>query len=142
MYAEANYPDWVYVAIVALFALICHLALIDPKKRKQQKGQYNEIRGELPRIAATKPTPKPKAPERPKPIPQYKEPKKPTISPETLTAMHIQADAERAIAEALERKAKYIPDPVKRARIEKQAANSWVRFNSILDKLDKLESSV
>ena len=140
---ESAYPGWVYIAIIALFALICHLALIEPKEHKGKKGSpYDEVRSELPRISTPKPTPKPKVPEQPKPIPQHKEPKKPTISAETLAAMHIQADAERAIAEALERKAKHIPDPVKRARIEKQAANSWVRFNSILDKLDKLESSV
>ena len=83
-----------------------------------------------------------KAPHNPTAAPKPKAPRKPTISPETLIAMHIQAEKEQAIAEALERKAKYIPDPVKRARIEKQAANSWVRFNSILDKLEKLESSV
>jgi hypothetical protein len=55
--------------------------------------------------------------------------------------MHKQADAERAIAEALEHKAQYITDPVKRARIEKQAALSWTRFNKILDTIDKLTAS-
>ena len=65
-------------------------------------------------------------------------PKKPKASPETLEAMHKQADAERAIAEASEHKAPYITDPVKRARIEKQAQTSWLRFNQILDRIDKL----
>ena len=67
--------------------------------------------------------------------------KRAAISPETIEAMHKQADAERAIAEALEHKAQYITDPVKRARIEKQAALSWTRFNKILDSIDKLTAS-
>ena len=62
----------------------------------------------------------------------------PDINPETLKAMHKQADAERAIAEALEGKAQRTHDTIKRARLEKQAANSWVRFNKILDQIDKL----
>jgi len=76
------------------------------------------------------------APKQPKPNP--KTPVKPAINPETLKAMHIQADAERGIAEALECKAKSEIDPVKRARIEKQAALAWVRFNTILDKIDRI----
>lgn len=72
------------------------------------------------------------------PTSKPKKPKRATISPETIEAMHKQADAERALAEALERKAQYVSDPVKRARIESQAANSWKRFNSILDKIDSL----
>lgn len=63
--------------------------------------------------------------------------KPPRISPETVEALHRQADAERHVAEALERKARYTPDPVKSARIEKQAALAWVRFNKILDQIDK-----
>ena len=63
--------------------------------------------------------------------------KPPRISPETIEALHKQADAERRIAEALERKAQYTPDPVQSARIEKQAAAAWVRFNQILDRIDK-----
>lgn len=80
--------------------------------------------------------------EPPKKTPQKQEkpakPTRPGPSPETIEAMHKQADAERAIAEALERKALYTSDPVKRARIDKQAANSWLRFNKILDQIDKL----
>ena len=67
-----------------------------------------------------------------------KQPVKPQVNPETLKAMHKQADAERAIAEALERKMLHTPDPIKHARLEKQAANSWLRFNKILDQIDKL----
>lgn len=63
--------------------------------------------------------------------------KPPKVSPETVEALHKQADAERHVAEALERKARYTPDPVKSARIEKQAALAWVRFNKILDQIDK-----
>ena len=75
----------------------------------------------------------------PKPITKpVNKSKKPTTSPETIEAMHKQADAERAIAEALEHKAQYITDPVKRARIEKQAALSWTQFNKILDRIDRL----
>lgn len=137
MYAEANYSDWVYIAIIALFALVCHLALVEPKKHKKQKNQYNEIRAELPRISAQKATPKPvESPKKPRG--GSSKPDKPGPSKETIKAMHVQADAERAIAEALERKAEHTPDPVKRARIARQAANSWLRFNKILDQIDKI----
>lgn len=77
----------------------------------------------------------------PKPKPPKPEPAKPVkskINPETLKAMHKQADAERGIAEALERKMLHTPDPIKHARLEKQAANSWLRFNKILDQIDKI----
>lgn len=80
----------------------------------------------------------------PKPKPPKAEPAKPTrpakpqVNPETLKAMHKQADAERAIAEALERKMLRTTDPVKHARLEKQAANSWLKFNKILDQIDKI----
>lgn len=75
------------------------------------------------------------------PVKQPANPPKNIPSPDTLKALHTLADAERGIAETLERKMQYTPDPVKRARLEKQAANSWYRFNSILDKIDKAESS-
>lgn len=137
MYAEANYSDWVYTASVALFALICHLALVEPKKHKKKKNQYNEIQAGSPRISTQKATPKPvESPKRP--LGKSSKPDKPAPSKETLSAMHVQADAERAIAEALERKAEHTPDPVKRARIARQAANSWLRFNKILDQIDKI----
>lgn len=67
-------------------------------------------------------------------------PTRPGPSPETIEAMHKQADAERAIAEALQRRADRESDPVKRARIERQVTNSWLRFNKILDQIDKLTS--
>lgn len=84
-----------------------------------------------------------KAPPKPKPVPgpSPAKPEKPAKlgpSADTIKAMHIQADAERAIAETLERKAQREPDPVKRTRLEKQIANSWLRFNKILDQIDKL----
>lgn len=65
-------------------------------------------------------------------------PTKHSPAPETIAAMHKQADAERAIAEAIEHKIQRVHDPIKRARLEKQAANSWLRFNQILDIIDKL----
>lgn len=65
-------------------------------------------------------------------------PTKHSPAPETIAAMHKQADAERAIAGAIECKAQRTHDPIKRARLEKQVANSWLRFNQILDKIDKL----
>lgn len=80
--------------------------------------------------------PKPKPP-KPEPVKPAK-PTKPQINPETLKAMHKQADAERGIAEALERKMLHTPDPIKHARLEKQAANSWLRFNKVLDQIDKI----
>ena len=103
-----------------------------PRKKKKPKV-YNKARNIKP-VPAQPKQPKPAAaPEKPK--------AKPSINPDTLKAMHIQADAERRIGEALWRKAERTPDPVKHARLEKQAANSDVRFNNILDRIDKLTSS-
>lgn len=121
----------IYIVAFAVFGLPMLFAISEclfPRKPKRQKQQ------QLPPLYSSV-HPATRKPEKPEKL------VKQGPSPETLEAMHVQADAERAIAEALERKAQYISDPVKRARIEKQAANSWVRFNSILDKLDKLESS-
>lgn len=100
-----------------------------PRKKKKPEV-YDKVR--IIKPAPTKPKQqKPAAaPEKPK--------SKPGINPDTLKAMHIQADAERRIGEALWRKAEHTPDPVKRARLEKQAATSEVRFNNILDRIDKL----
>ena len=103
-----------------------------PRKKKKPKA-YDEVR-------ITKPIPaKPKQQTPVKPAAAPAKPKaKPGINPDTLKSMHIQADAERRIGEALWRKAEHTPDPVKRARLEKQAATSDVRFNNILDRIDKL----
>ena len=103
--------------------------IIARKKAKQTAKATAYIRPE--------PVTRPKPPTLPKPIQKPIEkptkPKPPKASPETIEAMHKQADAERAIAEALEHKAQYLTDPVKRARIEKQAALSWTQFNKLLD---------
>jgi hypothetical protein len=84
-------------------------------------------------------------PEQPQTKPAQRKPTKPKpkptkspTNPETIKAMHEQADAVRELATALERKAQRISDPIKRAQIEKQAADNWVRFNKILDQIDKL----
>ena len=80
----------------------------------------------------------------PKPVPKTKsnpqavKPHKLDPNPETLKALHVQADAELRLAEALEKKASAESDPVKQARIKKQAALCWVRFNTVLDKIDRL----
>jgi hypothetical protein len=108
--------------------------IIARKKAKQAAKEAAYMRPE--------PVTQPKSPVKPEPIQKSTEkptkPKPPKVSPETIEAMHKQADAERAIAEALEHKAQYITDPVKRARIEKQAALSWTQFNKLLDRIDKL----
>lgn len=106
-----------------------------PRKKKKPEV-YDGVR-------IVKPVPaQPKQPKSVKPVAAPAKPKpKQTINPDTLKAMHIQADAERRIGEALWRKAEHTPDPVKRARLEKQAATSDVRFNNILDRIDKLTSS-
>lgn len=113
----------------------------DIKARKKAKQTAKEAKY----TQHFEPITKPKPPVTPKPVQMPIErptkPKLPKASPETIEAMHKQADAERAIAEALEHKAQYITDPVKRARIEKQAALSWTRFNKILDTIDKLTAS-
>lgn len=126
-----NYPSWVYIVAAAWFIFICYLAVNEPwANRREKKSKHNAPQ------TNTKPynPSKPKA--KPKPVQNTTKPCKRLPSPETLEAMHKQADAERAIAEALYRKASYTPDPVKRARLEKQAAAAETRFNSILDKID------
>lgn len=110
--------------------------LAEYSKGRKELERFNDIHGR-----PKSPPPVVVCKERPKPKPAQKapeKPQKPSINPDTLKAMHIQADAERAIADALERKAQREPDPIKRARIEKQIANSNLRFNNILDKIDKL----
>lgn len=121
--------DALAIGIIAYIWIMVFIAA-NPRKKKKKVEQYNEIR-------IVKPVPVPAKPIAPPPIKPHK-PHKPEINPETLKAMHLQADAERAIYEALKRKAAYTTDPVKRARLEKQAVNSNLRFNVILDKIDKL----
>lgn len=124
--------DWTtYAAGLVLIGgmiLACYTGIKETEKPKRKRTKWDEIRI----VTPAKPKPAKKPPEKPK---------KPGPSPETLEAMHKQADAERTIAEALERKAQHITDPVKRARIDKQAANSWLKFNKILDQIDKLTAS-
>ena len=114
------------------FGIVCYSSIIGKPNKKPKEPEYRHF----------EPIAKPKPPVKPEPIQKPVEkptkPKPPKASPETIEAMHKQADAERAIAEALEHKAQYITDPVKRARIEKQAALSWTQFNKLLDRIDKL----
>lgn len=118
---------------IGFIALIWIMVFFASAPRKKKPKVYDGI-------SPIKSTPTP--PKQPKPIKPAAAPAKPKakpgINPDTLKAMHIQADAERRIGEALWRKAEHTPDPVKRARLEKQAANSDVRFNNILDRIDKL----
>lgn len=110
--------------LVGGFAFLLYQEIRPPRK----ESEFDKPREYIPRTAI-----KPKPAQKP-----VKQPVKPSINPETIRAMHLQADAERGIAEALELKAQRITDPIKRARLESQAANSWLRFNKILDKIDKL----
>lgn len=127
-----------WTTIGALIAIAGPIALFmwgefRPKKPRKS-SEYNEMRIVKPIKAAPKKPVKPA----PKPIEKPAKPIKPGPSADTIKAMHIQADAERAIAEALQRRADREPDAVKRARIKRQVANSWFRFNKILDQIDKL----
>lgn len=70
-----------------------------------------------------------------------KQARKCKVSPETLEAMHMQADAELHTAQAIERRIKRELDDLKRAKLEKQAARAWINFHSILDKIMFIESS-
>lgn len=109
------------------------------KSKKPVRGaEYNEARIVTPAKTLPKKTAKPAQNPAEKPT----KPLKPAPSTDTIKAMHIQADAERATADALTRKAQREPDPVKRARLEKQIANSNLRFNKILDQIDKLTSQL
>ena len=125
------YSSWVYIAAAAWFIFVCYLAVNEPWANKRKKKSKRNVPQ-----ANTKPYSPPKPKAKPKPTQSATKPYKRLPSPETLEAMHKQADAERTIAEALYRKASYTPDPVKRARLEKQAAAAETRFNSILDKID------
>lgn len=130
------------IAVAALLVLVVFpvawLAVTDYRQRMQAAGHCKRKKHAPPHDAqrsasgikaeATQPAAVPAQPAPPKP---------PKVSPETVEALHRQADAERHVAEALERKARYTPDPVKSARIEKQAALAWVRFNKILDQIEK-----
>lgn len=131
------------IAVAALLVLVVFpvawLAVTDYKQRTQATVRRKRKKHAPPHDAqystsgsknaeATQPAAVPAQPAPPKP---------PKVSPETVEALHKQADAERHVAEALERKAQYTPDPVKSARIEKQAALAWVRFNKILDQIDR-----
>ena len=124
------------IVTISLLSIIFIIkACIQNKRRKPSK--WDEVRIITPTPSAPKkPHQKPiEAPKKPVEPPKNKPSNKP--SPDTIKALHKQADAERAIAEALEHKAQYITDPVKRARINKQAATSWLRFNQILDRIDR-----
>lgn len=124
-------------AITAIAGPIALFIWGEFRPRKPRKGsEYNEVRIVTPVKAPPKKPVKPAQKPTEKPI----KPIKPSPSPDTIKAMHIQADAERAIAEALQRRADREPDAVKRARVERQVANSWLRFNKILDQIDKLTS--
>ena len=113
----------------------------EAKQAAKEAERYNQVRIAKPIPAPVKPVQQPTPKPEPKPTEPPRKAKKPTTSPETIEAMHRQADAERAIAEALEHNAQYITDPVKRARIEKQAALAWTQFNKILDRIDKLTAT-
>lgn len=123
--------------VVGGFAIVKYI-IYAPIKAKRRRGSFDDVRIVTPIKAAPKkiapPAPQPFKPKQEAP----KNPSRPSPSADTIKAMHIQADAEWAIAEALERRAGKEPDPVKRARIERQVANSWVRFNKILDNVDRL----
>ena len=119
--------------VIGFIAFIWIMVFWVSTLRKKKPMAHDEVR-------MVKPIPsKPKEAKPIKPTAPPAKPKaKPGINPNTLKAMHIQADAERKIGEALWRKAEHTADPVKRARLEKQAATSEVRFNNILDRIDKL----
>lgn len=121
MHQPETVSDVFAIALIAFIWFMVFWASTPHKKQKPDPCSGVKI---IKTVPAPPKQPKPKA--------------KPGINPDTLKAMHIQADAERKIGEALWRKAERTPDPVKRARLEKQAATSDVRFNNILDRIDKL----
>ena len=122
-------------AIIAIAGPIALWMYGEFKPKKPRKGsEFDEVRIVPPVKAPPKKPVKPAS----KPAEKSTKPTKPGPSADTIKAMHIQADAERAIAEALQRRADREPDAVKRARIQRQVANSWLRFNKILDQIDKL----
>lgn len=123
------------IITISLLSIIFIIkACIQNKRRKP--SEWDQVRiitptPSTPKKPQQKPTEAPKKPVKPSKRPSNKP------SPDTIRALHKQADAERAIAEALEHKAQHITDPVKRARIDNQAATSWLRFNQILDRIDQ-----
>lgn len=131
-----NLENWTAIgAIITITGTIVLWMYGEFKPKKPRKGsEFDEVRIVTPIKAPSKKPAKPAQ----KPAEKPTKPYKPGPSADTIKAMHIQADAERAIAEALQRRANKEPDAVKRARIERQVANSWLRFNKILDQIDKL----
>lgn len=119
---------------IGFIAFIWFMVFMVAAPRKKKRNPYDELRIVQPIPAMPKKT----KPVKPVSTKSAKPKETNKINPDTLKAMHIQADAERAIADALSHKAQREKDPVKKARIEKQIANSNLRFNNILDKIDKL----
>lgn len=104
-------------------------------RKEKEKNTYSLPRADIKPYSPPPPRPKPE------PISKPKQGRKCKVSPETLEAMHRQADAEMNTAKALETKAEKERDPVKKAALEKRAALAWVRFCSILDKAAAIEES-
>ena len=131
-----NVEDWTTIgAIIAIAGPIALWMYGEFKPKKPRKGsEFDEVRIVTPIKAPPKKPAKPAQ----RAAEKSSKPLKPGPSADTIKAMHTQADAERAIAEALQRRANKETDTVKRARIERQVANSWLRFNKILDQIDKL----
>ena len=124
------------ITVLFLAVIFITKACIQNKRRKP--SVYDQVRIITPvKSEPKKPTQKPvEAPKKPVQPPKDKPKNVPSI--DTIKALQAQADAERGLAEALERKAQYTTDPVKRARLDKQAATAWVRFNTILDRIDRI----
>lgn len=124
-----------YALLTLIFLGLIAFIIWGSSRNKRKESPYNRPRTDI--KPYTPPKEKPLKPA-PAPVKTQSMKRKPGPSADTIKAMHAQADAERCIAEALERKAAHITDPVKRARIARQAANSWLRFNKILDQIDKI----
>lgn len=121
-------------AMTAIY-LPCYLYIRHARRKAKKESEYNRPRADIKPYTPPPPRPKPKAASKPKQTRKCK------VSPETLEAMHLQADAEMHIAEALKARAEKERDPVKKAGLEKRAALAWVRFCSILDKAAAIEES-
>lgn len=127
-----------YVALFAALVITLGIPCIITRanRKMKQTDYYDQPRADIKPYSPPQPRPKPKPAKAPVKLPKEKRGNK--ASPETIAALHAQADAEMHIAEAIESRIGREHDPIKRARLEKQAALAWVRFCNILDKIDKL----
>ena len=123
---------------MAVIYLPCYIYIAHKRRKDREEAKkYNRPRADIKPYSPPKPR---KAQARAKSTNKPTKPKK-TIHADTIAALYAQADAELMLSNALDEKAKREKDPIKSATLYKRAAACMVRCNTILDNINKLESS-